>query len=158
MQARGMTCLRYFWYSQLHWIVLAIALPFDLFVIWTASIGGEQLLALISNLRTLEVLLNSAGIAVAATLFSALIATINCLSARTDLFWRRFCPSPPFYPGVSDYVGGFALIAAFGPKRSLLQLARTLASKSCQKSLLAVYPGTYFLHPHLLLSIRAYKN
>ena len=140
---------------------IAVALPLTYLVIRTAGIGGEQLLALISSLRTLEVLLNSTGLAVAATLFSALIAVpIAFLTVRTDLPWRRFWLIATILPlAVPDYVGSFALIAAFGPKGSLLQL---LLEPLGVHELPEIYgwPGailglTLFSYPYLLLSIRA---
>lgn len=162
MQARGMTHMPpLFLVFTAALTAVAIALPLTYLVIRTASIGGEQLLALISSPRTLEVLLNSAGIAVAATLFSALIAIpIAFLTVRTDLPWRRFWLIATILPlAVPDYVGGFALIAAFGPKGSLLQL---LLEPLGVQELPEIYgwPGailglTLFSYPYLLLSIRA---
>ncbi len=162
MQARGMTHMPpLFLVFTAALTALAIALPLTYLVIRTASIGGEQLLALITSLRTIEVLLNTAGIAVAATLFSALIAIpIAFLTVRTDLPWRRFWLIATILPlAVPDYVGSFALIAAFGPKGSLLQL---LLEPLGVQELPEIYgwPGailglTLFSYPYLLLSIRA---
>lgn len=141
--------------------VIALALPLTYLVIRTVGLGGEQLLALVSSPRTIEVLLNSAGIAVAAPLFSALIAVpIAFLTVRTDLPWRRFWLIATTLPlAVPDYVGCFALIAAFGPKGSLLQL---LLEPLGVQELPEIYgwPGTIlaltlFSYPYLLLSIRA---
>lgn len=140
---------------------IALALPLTYLVIRTVGVGGEQLLALVSSPRTIEVLLNSAGIAVAAPLFSALIAVpIAFLTVRTDLPWRRFWLIATTLPlAVPDYVGCFALIAAFGPKGSLLQL---LLEPLGVQELPEIYgwPGTIlaltlFSYPYLLLSIRA---
>ncbi len=140
---------------------IALALPLTYLVIRTVGVGGEQLLALVSSPRTIEVLLNSAGIAVAAPLFSALIAVpIAFLTVRTDLPWRRFWLIATTLPlAVPDYVGCFALISAFGPKGSLLQL---LLEPLGVQELPEIYgwPGTIlaltlFSYPYLLLSIRA---
>ena len=140
---------------------IALALPLTYLVIRTVGLGGKQLLALVSSPRTIEVLLNSAGIAVAAPLFSALIAVpIAFLTVRTDLPWRRFWLIATTLPlAVPDYVGCFALIAALGPKGSLLQL---LLEPLGVQELPEIYgwPGTIlaltlFSYPYLLLSIRA---
>lgn len=139
----------------------AIALPLTYLVIRTVGVGGEQLLALVSSRRTLEVLLNSAGIAVAAPLFSALIAVpLAFLTIRTDLPWRRFWLIATTLPlAIPDYVGCFALIAAFGPKGSLLQL---LLEPLGVQELPEIYGWhgtilalTLFYYPYLLLSVRA---
>jgi len=139
---------------------LAIALPLIYLVIRTASVG-EELLSLIGNPRTLEVLLNSAGIAVATPSLAALIAVpLAFLTIRTDLPWRRFWLITTTLPlAVPDYVGCFALIAAFGPKGSLLQL---LLEPLGVQELPEIYgwPGTVlaltlFTYPYLLLSVQA---
>ncbi len=140
---------------------LAIALPLTYLVIRTAGVGGEQLLDLLSRPRTLKVLLNSVGIAVSVTLFSALIAVpLAFLTVRTDLPWRQFWLIATTLPlAIPDYVGSFALIAAFGPKGSLLQL---LLEPLGVQELPEIYgwPGailglTLFSYPYLLLSTRA---
>lgn len=140
---------------------VAIALPLTYLVIRTAGVGGEKLLAVVSSPRTLEVLLNSAGMAAAVTLFSALIAVpLAFLTVRTDLPWRRFWLVATTLPlAVPDYVGCFALIATFGPKGSLLQL---LLEPLGVQELPEIYgwPGTIlaialFTYPYLLLSVRA---
>jgi iron(III) transport system permease protein len=71
-------------------IAIAVLMPLTYLVMRTASISGEQLL-IISRPRTLQVLLNSAGIAIATPLFSAAIAVpLAFLTWRTDLSRRRF--------------------------------------------------------------------
>jgi len=140
---------------------IAIALPLAYLVIRTAGVGGEQLLDLVSHPRTVVVLLNSAGMAAAVTFFSALIAVpLAFLTARTDLPGRRFWLIATTLPlAVPSYVGSFALIAAFGPRGSLLQL---LLEPLGVQELPEIYgwPGTIlaitlFTYPYLLLSVRA---
>ncbi len=140
---------------------VAIALPLTYLVIRTAGLGGEQLLAFVSRPSTIEVLLNSVGIAIVSTLFSAVIAVpLAFLTLRTDLPWRQFWLIATTLPlAVPDYVGSFALIAAFGPKGSLLQL---LLEPLGVQELPEIYgwPGavlglTLFSYPYLLLSVRA---
>lgn len=140
---------------------IAIALPLTYLVIRTAGVGGEQLLELVSHPRTVTVLLNSAVMAAAVTFFSALIAVpLAFLTLRTDLPWRRFWLIVTTLPlAVPSYVGSFALIAAFGPRGSLLQL---LLEPLGVQELPEIYgwPGTIlaitlFTYPYLLLSVRA---
>ncbi|KAB8330432.1 iron ABC transporter permease [Scytonema tolypothrichoides VB-61278] len=140
---------------------VAIALPLTYLVIRTAGVGKEQLLALVSRPRTLAVLLNSVGLAFASTLFSAAIAVpLAFLTLRTDLPWRRFWLIATILPlAVPDYVGGFALIAAFGPKGSLLQLwLEPLGLQELPEIYGwtgAILGLTLFSYPYLLLSVQA---
>lgn len=140
---------------------VAIAVPLTYLVIRTAGVGGEELSDLLSRPRTVTVLLNSTGMAAAVTLFSALIAVpLAFLTVRTDLPWRRFWLILTTLPlAVPSYVGSFALIAAFGPRGSLLQLL--LAPLGVQElpeiygwfgTILSI---TLFTYPYLLLSVRA---
>lgn len=140
---------------------VVIAVPLTYLVIRTAGVGGEQLLDLVSRPRTLMVLLNSAGMATAVTLLSALIAVpLAFLTVRTDLPGRRFWLVVTTLPlAIPSYVGSFALIAAFGPRGSLLQL---LLEPLGVQELPEIYgwPGTIlaitlFTYPYLLLSVRA---
>ena len=140
---------------------VAIAIPLTYLIIRTAGINGEQLFALISRPRTLAVLLNSAGMAAAVTFFSALIAVpLAFLTVRTDLPWRRFWLLVTTLPlAVPSYVGSFALIAALGPRGSLLQLLlEPLGVQELPEiygwsgTILAI---TLFTYPYLLLSLRA---
>ena len=140
---------------------VAIALPLTYLVTRTVSVGGKQLLALVFSPRAITVLLNSTGMAGAVMLLSALIAVpLAFLTVRTDLPWRRFWLITTTLPlAVPDYVGCFALIAAFGPKGSLLQL---LLEPLGVQELPEIYgwPGTIlaitlFTYPYLLLSVQA---
>ncbi|MBW4504021.1 MAG: iron ABC transporter permease [Scytonema hyalinum WJT4-NPBG1] len=140
---------------------VAIALPLTYLVIRTAGVGLEQLFSLVLRPRTLAVLLNSVGIAVASTLFSAAIAVpLAFLTLRTDLPWRRFWLIATTLPlAIPDYVGGFALIAAFGPKGSLLQLwLEPLGVQELPEIYGwtgAILGLTLFSYPYLLLSVQA---
>lgn len=140
---------------------VAIALPLTYLVIRTAGVGKEQLFSLVSRPRTLAVLLNSVGLAFASTLFSAAIAVpLAFLTLRTDLPWRRFWLIATILPlAVPDYVGSFALIAAFGPKGSLLQLwLEPLGLQELPEIYGwtgAILGLTLFSYPYLLLSVQA---
>lgn len=162
MQARGLTHTPpLFLVFTATLTAVAILLPLTYLVIRTAGLGGEQLLALVSHPRAIVVLLNSAGMALATTFFSALIAVpLAFLTVRTDLPWRRFWLIATTLPlAVPDYVGCFALIAAFGPKGSLLQLVlEPLGVQELPEiygwsgTVLAL---TLFTYPYLLLSVQA---
>lgn len=140
---------------------VAIALPLTYLVIRTAAVGLEQLFSLVLRPRTLAVLLNSVGIAVASTLFSAAIAVpLAFLTVRTDLPWRRFWLIATTLPlAVPDYVGSFALIAAFGPKGSLLQVwLEPLGVQELPEIYGwtgAILGLTLFSYPYLLLNVQA---
>ncbi|OWY68429.1 iron ABC transporter permease [cyanobacterium TDX16] len=105
-------------------IAIAVLMPLTYLVIRTAGVGEEKLLTLVSRPRTLQVLLNSAILAIATPILTAAIAVpLAFLTWRTDLPWRRFWLVATTLPlAVPDYVCSFALIAAFGPKGSWLQL------------------------------------
>ncbi|MBG1267932.1 ABC transporter permease [Nostoc sp. WHI] len=140
---------------------VAIALPLTYLVMRMAGVGAEELLTLVSRPRTMAVLLNSIGLAVASTLLSAAIAVpLAFLTMRTDLPWRRFWLIITTLPlAIPDYVGGFALIAAFGPKGSLLQLwLEPLGVQELPEIYGwtgAILGLTLFSYPYLLLSLQA---
>ena len=142
-------------------IAIAVLMPLTYLVMRTASISGEQLLTLVSRPRTLQVLLNSAGIAIATPLFSAAIAVpLAFLTWRTDLPKQRFWLIATTLPlAIPDYIGGFALIAAFAPKGSWLQqLLEPLGVQELPEiygwsgTILAL---TLLTYPYLLLSVSA---
>ncbi|HCF28428.1 MAG TPA: iron ABC transporter permease, partial [Cyanobacteria bacterium UBA11049] len=141
-------------------IAIAVLMPLTYLVMRTASISGEQLL-MVFRPRTLQVLLNSAGIAIATPLFSAAIAVpLAFLIWRTDLPRRRFWLIATTLPlAIPDYIGGFALIAAFAPKGSWLQqLLEPLGVQELPEiygwsgTILAL---TLLTYPYLLLSVSA---
>ncbi len=142
-------------------ISVAIALPLTYLVIRMADVGGEQLWALVSRPRTVAVLFNSVGLAFATTLLAMAIALpLAFLTIRTDLPWRRFWLIVTTLPlAVPDYVGSFALIAAFGPKGSLLQLwLEPLGVEELPEIYGwtgAILGLTLFSYPYLLLSLQA---
>lgn len=142
-------------------VAIAIALPVAYLVFRTSGIGAAQIWTLLSRPRTLAVLLNSAGMAAAVTLLSALIAIpVAFLTLRTDLPGRRWWLIAATLPlAIPSYVGSFTLLATFGPKGSGLQL---LLEPLGVQELPSIYgwPGTLlaltlFTYPYLLLSVRA---
>jgi iron(III) transport system permease protein len=142
-------------------IAAAIALPLIYLVIRTMGIEGGGFWALITRPRILMVLFNSVAVAAAVTLFSLLLALpLAFLTLRTDLPFSRFWSIATTLPlAVPSYVGSFALLAAFAPRGSFLQLS--LQSFGVEE-LPSIYgfPGTVlaitlFTYPYLLLSVRA---
>lgn len=142
-------------------IAVAITLPLTYLVIRMSAMGGEELWNLVLRPRTLEVVFNSVGVAVVSTILATAIAVpLAFLTLRTDLPGRRFWLMVTTLPlAIPDYVGSFALIAAFGPKGSWLQL--WLAPLGVE-SLPEIYGWTgailgltLFSYPYLLLSVNA---
>ncbi|MCC5632327.1 iron ABC transporter permease [Nostoc sphaeroides CHAB 2801] len=142
-------------------IAVAITLPLTYLVIRMAGVGGKELLALVLRPRTLIVLFNSVGLAVATTILTTAIALpLAFLTLRTDLPWRRFWLLITTLPlAIPDYVGSFALIAAFGPKGSWLQLWLEPLGVEAIPEIYgwtgAILGLTLFSYPYLLLSIQA---
>jgi iron(III) transport system permease protein len=139
----------------------AILLPLTYLIIRTAGLSGAALWSLIANIRTLEVLLNSAGLAIAVFCCSALIAVpLAFLTMRTDLPGQRFWLIGTILPlAVPDYVACFALISAFGPRGSLFQLALEPFGVESLPEIYgwfgAILSITLVTYPYLLLSIWA---
>lgn len=142
-------------------VAIAISLPLVYLGLRTVTIGWDQLGALLFRPRTLAVLANSAGMAIAVTLFSALIAIpLAFLTLRTDLPGRKWWLVASTLPlAIPSYVGSFTLLATFGPRGSGLQL---LLERFGVQELPSIYgwPGTVlaltlFTYPYLLLSVRA---
>ncbi|MBC6433202.1 iron ABC transporter permease [Nostoc sp. HG1] len=142
-------------------IAVAITLPLTYLVMRMAGVGGKELLALVLRPRTLIVLFNSVGLAVASTILTTAIALpLAFLTLRTDLPWRRFWLLVTTLPlAIPDYVGSFALIAAFGPKGSWLQLWLEPLGVEALPEIYgwtgAILGLTLFSYPYLLLSIQA---
>ncbi len=142
-------------------MAIAISLPLTYLVIRTFGVGVAELWELISRPRHVEVFVNSAAVAATVTLFSLLIAVpLAFLTVRTDLPGRKFWSIVTTLPlAVPSYVGSFALIAAFAPRGSFLQiLLEPLGIEELPSiygfwgTVLAI---TLFTYPYLLLSIRS---
>ncbi|MBW4671651.1 MAG: iron ABC transporter permease [Cyanomargarita calcarea GSE-NOS-MK-12-04C] len=141
-------------------VAIAIALPLVYLVIRATSIGGE-IVEIITRPRNLTVLFNSTVMMLVVALLSALIAVpLAFLTVRTDLPGRRFWLVATTLPlAVPSYVGSFALIAAFAPRGSFLQL---LLQPLGVEELPSIYGWfgvilamTLFTYPYMLLSVRS---
>ncbi len=140
-------------------IALAMALPLAYLVLRTASMGFEAV-SLLFHARTIQVLVNSAFLALSVTILSAMIAVpLVFLTVRTDIPHRRFWSVTTALPlAIPSYVGSFAIIAAIGPRGSILQ--NLLAPLGIER-LPSIYgwPGavlalTLFTYPYILLTVR----
>ncbi|WP_008314361.1 ABC transporter permease [Leptolyngbya sp. PCC 6406] len=151
------------WFLVLMALVTAAAmvLPLSHLVVRAAGAGVLELWAIIARPLTLEVIFNTLGLGLAATFFSALIAIpLAFLTVRTDLPGRRFWLIATTLPlAVPTYVGSFALISAFGPRGSIVQM---LLQPLGIERLPSIYgwfgvitATTLFTFPYLLLSVRA---
>jgi iron(III) transport system permease protein len=140
-------------------VAAAMMLPLAYLTMRTASVGGE-VLDLLLHPRTIQVFVNSALLALVVTVMSAVIAVpLAFLTVRTDLPWRRYWSVASALPLViPSYVGSFAIIAALGPRGSILQ--NWLAPLGIEQ-LPSIYgwPGavlalTLFTYPYILLTVR----
>lgn len=142
-------------------VATAIALPLVYLVFRTVFIGGGDLWELITRPRNLMILLNSVAMMAIVALLSAMISIpLAFLTVRTDLPGRRFWLVMTTLPlAVPSYVGSFALIAAFAPRGSFLQI---LLEPFGVEELPSIYGWsgamlalTLFTYPYMLLSIRS---
>ena len=142
-------------------VAIAISLPIFYLVLRAGGAGSDEIWKLLSRPKTLEVLRDSAGLAAAVTICSALISVpLAFLTLRTDLPGRKLWAIATTLPlAVPSYVGSFALIATFGTKGTWLQ--KLLEPLGVQE-LPSIYgwPGatlalTLFTYPYLLISVRS---
>ncbi len=140
---------------------VGMLLPLSYLVLRATGTGLAPLLQILGRPRTLEIIVNTLGMGIAVTFFSGLIAIpLAFLTVRTDLPWRRFWLIATTLPlAVPTYVGSFALIAAFGPRGSLLQLWLQPFGVERLPSIYGwfgvITATTLFTYPYLLLSVRA---
>jgi iron(III) transport system permease protein len=149
--------------SPLLWVPAAavatvMLLPLGYLVVRAAA-GGARALALLAEPQIVRVLANTAALALLVPVCTVLIAVpLAFLTTRTDLPGRRVWSVLTAVPlVVPTYIGGFAYVAAFGP-RGLLQ---ALLAPLGVERLPALYglPGavltlTVFSYPYLLLTVR----
>jgi len=121
--------------------------------------GGADALSLVLRDRTLEVLGRTLLLAATVTTASVLIGVpMAWLTARTDLPGRRGWTVLGVLPLViPSYVGGYAVVAAFGPRGALQSLLEPLGIDRLPD--LYGFPGaalalTLFSYPYVVLSVR----
>lgn len=141
-------------------VAAAMLLPLAYLIVRTVGAGGEALDMLLRG-RTAAVLARTVLLALAVTGAAAALAIpLAWLTVRTDLPLRRVWSVLTVLPLViPSYVGGFVLVAAFGPRGMFQQL---LAGPFGVERLPEIYgfPGallalTLFTYPYILLSVRA---
>lgn len=139
-------------------VALLGALPVAYLVILVAG-NAEEALALVVRERTIAVLGRSLLLAATVTTASVLIGVpIAWLTARTDLPGRRWWTVLAVLPlVVPSYVGGYAIVAAFGPRGALQSLLEPLGIDRLPE--LYGFPGaalalTLFSYPYVVLSVR----
>lgn len=141
--------------------LVSLSLPLVYLLERAAAIGVAELISTFSEPASLRVLANSALLGVAVSALSLLIALpLAVLTTRTDLPARRFWTVVSILPlAVPSYAGSFALIAAFAPRGSYLQLLLEPFGVTELPSIIG-WPGAIagialFSYPYLLLTLRA---
>jgi iron(III) transport system permease protein len=141
-------------------VAAAALLPAVYLVLRAGDAGLDGVLETVTAGRTLELLARTSLLAVAVTAASvALAVPLAWLTVRTDLPGRRAWVVLTALPlAIPTYVGGYAFVAALGP-RGMLQ--GWLAPLGVQE-LPSIYgfPGawlvlTLFSYPYVLLTVRA---
>lgn len=131
------------------------------YLIWRTLGAGAEVWDLVFRARTLQLLISTAGLALAVTAAGTVLSIpLAWLTVRTDLPFRRAWAVLTILPLViPTYVGGFTLVAALGPRGILQQL---LAIPFGIERLPEIYgfPGamlalTLFAYPYMLLGLRA---
>jgi iron(III) transport system permease protein len=132
--------------------------PLAYLVTLTVS-AGQDAIDLVLRERTLGVLLRSAALAATVTLASIVIGVpMAWLTTRSDLPGRRWWAVLGVLPlVVPSYVGGYAIVAAFGPRGALQSLLEPLGVTRLPE--LYGFPGaalalTLFSYPYVVLSVR----
>ncbi len=124
-----------------------------------AAGSGESAFALVLRDRTLGVLARTLALAVTVTTASVLIALpLAWLTTRSDLPGRRAWGVLSVLPlVVPSYVGGYAVVAALGPRGALQSLLEPLGITRLPE--IYGFPGaalalTLFSFPYVVLSVR----
>ena len=141
-------------------IALAMLLPLAYLLYRAASVGWTQAVDLLARMRTLQIMWNSLILVCGVTTLSlALALPFAWLTERTDLpgwrIWTVLAMMPLVIP---SYVGGFALIAMFGPRGVLQELLSPFGVNrlpSIYGFTGALWVLTLFTYPYIFMSIRA---
>ena len=129
------------------------------YLVALAASAGDEAVALVLRERTLAVLGRTLLLAGTVTLASVLIGVpIAWLTARSDLPGRRWWTILAVLPlVVPSYVGGYAIVGAFGPRGALQSLLEPFGVTRLPE--LYGFPGaalalTLFSYPYVVLSVR----
>lgn len=147
------------WLAAAALIVALLGLvPVGYLVVLAAS-AGDEAVALVLRERTLGVLVRTLLLAATVTVASVLIGVpIAWLTARTNLPGRRWWTVLSVLPlVVPSYVGGYAIVAALGPRGALQSLVEPLGVTRLPE--LYGFSGaalalTLFSYPYVVLSVR----
>ncbi len=141
-------------------IALVMLLPLAYLVYRAAGVGWAEGIDLLFRMRTVRVMWNSLILVCGVTTLSlALALPFAWLTERTDLpggrIWTVLAMMPLVIP---SYVGGFTLIAMFGPRGALQELLSPLGVDrlpSIYGFTGALWALTLFTYPYIFMSIRA---
>jgi iron(III) transport system permease protein len=141
-------------------VAVATVLPAVYLVLRATDSGLDGVLETVTAGRTLELLGRTALLAVTVTAASvALAVPLAWLTVRTDLPARRaFVVLSALPLAIPSYVGGFAFVAALGPRGMAQDLLAPLGVEELPS--LYGFPGawlvlTLFSYPYVLLTVRA---
>lgn len=140
-------------------IALVMLLPLAYLVYRAAGVGWTEGVDLLFRMRTVRVMWNSLILVCSVTTLSlALALPFAWLTERTDLpgwrIWTVLAMMPLVIP---SYVGGFSLIAMFGPRGALQELLSPLGVDrlpSIYGFTGALWVLTLFTYPYIFMSIR----
>ena len=141
-------------------IALAMMLPLVYLLYRATGVGWTEIWGLLSRTRILQIVWNSLLLTCSVTVLSlALALPFAWLTERTDLpgwkIWTVLAMMPLVIP---SYVGGFTLIAMFGPRGALQELLSPLGVErlpSIYGYTGALWVLTLFTYPYIFMSIRA---
>lgn len=135
-------------------------LPAGYLAVRAADGGLDRLLTTVVSGRTFELLARTAGLAVAVTVTSVVLAVpLAWLTVRTDLPGRRVWAVLSALPlAVPTYIGAFAFVAALGPRGMVRDWLAPLGVEELPS--IYGFPGawlalTLFSYPYVLLTVRA---
>ena len=141
-------------------IALVMLLPLAYLVYRAGGVGWTEGVDLLFRMRTVRVMWNSLILVCGVTTLSLFLALpFAWLTERTDLpgwrIWTVLAMMPLVIP---SYVGGFTLIAMFGPRGALQELLSPLGVDrlpSIYGFTGALWALTLFTYPYIFMSIRA---
>jgi len=153
------------WDVLVYWVpallVAACLLIPLLYLFWRTLEAGPSTWELLLRLSTLQVIGRTAGLALAVTVVSGLIAVpLGWLTVRSDLPWRRAWAVLTALPLViPSYVGAYLVVAALGPRGMLQTWLESLFGVQRLPDIYG-FPGallvlTLLSYPYVLLNVRA---
>jgi len=141
-------------------IALAMMLPLAYLLFRAGGVGWTEVLGLLGRTRMLSIMWNSLLLVCGVTILSlALALPFAWLTERTDLpGWRVWTVLAMLPLVIPSYVGGFTLIAMFGPRGVLQELLSPFGVErlpSIYGFTGALWVLTLFTYPYVFMSIRA---